>query len=85
MIATAPMTQASVAERPIALRLWKGVSMSTYRPRTAHSDAIKRPDCPKCGTRMNLFGIEPEKAGHELLTFVCPKCEHIETAIGKSA
>ena len=59
--------------------------MTTYRPRTPHSDLIIRPDCPKCAKHMNLFGIEPEKPGHELLTFVCPKCSHIETAIGKIA
>ena len=80
------MAQASVAERPIALPpVAREVSMTTYRPRTPHSDAIKRPDCSECGTRTNLFGIEPEKPGHELLTFVCPKCKHIETAIGKIA
>lgn len=58
--------------------------MTTYRPRTPHSDSIIRPNCPSCRTHMNLFGIEAEKPGHELLTFVCPQCEHIETAIGKS-
>jgi ssDNA-binding Zn-finger/Zn-ribbon topoisomerase 1 len=59
--------------------------MTAYRPRTLHSDFIIRPDCPKCGKHMNLFGIEPEKPGHELRTFVCPKCNHIETALGKIA
>ena len=54
-------------------------------PRGPHSDFILRPDCPKCGKQMNLFRIEPEKPGHELRTFVCPKCSHIETAIGKIA
>ena len=34
---------------------------------------------------MNLLGIEPEKPGYELHTFVCPQCSHIETAVGKSA
>jgi predicted RNA-binding Zn-ribbon protein involved in translation (DUF1610 family) len=59
--------------------------MTAYRPRTPHSDFIIRPDCPKCGKHMNLFGIEPEKPGHELQTFACPKCSHIETAIEKIA
>jgi hypothetical protein len=57
--------------------------MTTYQPRTPHSDAIKRPDCSKCGTLTRLFGIELEKPGYELHTFACPKCNHIETAIGK--
>ena len=59
--------------------------MTAYRPRTLHSDFIIRPDCPKCGKHMNLFGIVPEKPGHELQTFACPKCSHIETAIEKIA
>ncbi len=36
--------------------------MTTYQPRTPHSDSIKRPDCAKCGTLTRLFGIEPETA-----------------------
>ena len=70
----APMAQASVAERPI-----------TYQPRTPHTDSIKRPDCSKCRTAMRLFGIEAEKPGYELHSFECPKCHHIETAIGRAA
>jgi predicted RNA-binding Zn-ribbon protein involved in translation (DUF1610 family) len=58
--------------------------MTTYQPRTPQSDAIKRPDCPDCGMRMNLFGIEPEKPGHELYTFACPSCAAVQTAVGKS-
>jgi hypothetical protein len=43
--------------------------MTTYQPRTPHSDPIKRPDCSKCGTLTRLFGIEPAKPGFELLSF----------------
>jgi hypothetical protein len=43
--------------------------MTTYQPRTPHSDPIKRPDCSKCGTLTRLFGIEPPKPGFELLSF----------------
>jgi predicted RNA-binding Zn-ribbon protein involved in translation (DUF1610 family) len=59
--------------------------MTTYRPATPHSNAIKRPDCPKCGIQMRLFGIEPDSPGLELRSFACPQCDHIETAIGKAA
>jgi hypothetical protein len=58
--------------------------MTTFQPATAHSNAIKRPHCPKCGTAMLLFGIEPEKPGFELLSFDCPQCRHIEVAVGKA-
>ena len=58
--------------------------MTTYQPRSPHSDSIKRPDCPDCGARMDLFGIEPEKPGHELYTFVCPRCAAVQTAVGEA-
>ena len=34
---------------------------------------------------MLLFGIEPEQPGYELHSFECPKCQNIETRVGKSA
>ncbi len=33
---------------------------------------------------MLLFGIEPESPGLELLSFECPRCNNIETRIGKA-
>jgi hypothetical protein len=33
---------------------------------------------------MRLFGIEPEKPGHELLSFECAACGHIDTQLGKT-
>ena len=42
-------------------------------------------NCSDCGTATQLFGIEAERLGYELLTFVCPKCEHIETSVAKIA
>jgi hypothetical protein len=56
--------------------------MSLYEPATSHSDAIERPDCSECGTTTRLFGIEAERPGYELRSFVCPQCNHIETAVG---
>ena len=53
--------------------------MTTYQPATPHSDSIVRPDCPKCGTGMRLFGIEPDKPGFEVHSFECPSCQNIET------
>ena len=60
------------------------MTMMLYQPATPRSDSIKRPNCSDCGTVTHLFGIEPERPGYELLTFVCPRCEHIETAVGKA-
>jgi transposase-like protein len=51
-----------------------GWAMATYQPATAHSNAIKRPDCPRCGVKMRLFKIGPKKPGYELHSFECPKC-----------
>jgi len=59
--------------------------MTTYQPATEHSNSIKRPDCPKCGIGMNLFGIEADGPVFELHSFECPKCQHIEATRGKSA
>ena len=58
--------------------------MATYQPATPHSYSIKRPDCPRCGAGMFLFGIEPERPGYELLSFDCPGCQHIETRVGNA-
>ena len=48
-----------------------------------NSNSIERQKCSQCGTATALFGAEPERPGHELLTFVCPKCQHIDTAVWK--
>ena len=39
--------------------------------------------CPRCRTRMRLFGIEPEAPGYELHSFECPECQNIDTAVAK--
>lgn len=57
----------------------------SFQAAMPHSDAIKRPKCSECGAAAELFGIEPERPGYELHTFVCPQCEHIETAVGPVA
>jgi hypothetical protein len=59
--------------------------MILYRPTTLHSGSIRRPNCSDCGTATQLFGIEAERRGYELLTFVCPRCNHIETGVVKAA
>ena len=65
--------------------LKKETPMTLYKPATAHSDSIVRPACTKCGTATLLFGIEAaDRPGYELLTFECPNCKHIETAVGKA-
>jgi hypothetical protein len=48
-----------------------------------NSNSIKQLKCSRCGTVTALFGVERERPGHELLTFVCPKCQNIETAVWK--
>jgi DNA-directed RNA polymerase subunit M/transcription elongation factor TFIIS len=57
--------------------------MTRYQPATAYSGAIIRPPCNKCGATMLLARIEPDKPGHDLRTFECPKCEHSETVVVK--
>ena len=39
----------------------------------------ERPNCSKCGTKMWLARIEPDdKPGHDVRTFECPECDHLE-------
>ena len=57
--------------------------MTAYQPATPHSDLIKRPACPKCGTAMRLFGIEMKSRADELHSFECPACQHIGTDVAK--
>ena len=62
------------------------IPMILYQPAIRHSDPTKRPTCSKCGSATQLFGIEAAgRLGYELLTFVCPEYEHIETAVRKVA
>ncbi len=59
--------------------------MIPYQRTTLHSESTMGLNCSDCGTATQLFGIEAERLGYELLTFVCPKCEHIETSVAKIA
>ena len=58
--------------------------MIRFEPSMPRSNSIKKPDCPKCRAEMRLFGIEADDPSHELLSFDCPRCEHIETQMRKS-
>jgi DNA-directed RNA polymerase subunit RPC12/RpoP len=50
--------------------------MTIYRPVTPYSDSIKRPDCPRCGTRMMLARMTPVRGqpDHDERTFECANC-----------
>ena len=37
---------------------------------------IRRPECPKCESRMLLASITPGPEGFDLRTFECGKCDH---------
>ena len=56
--------------------------MTTYQPATPHSNSIERPNSERCGTLTRLYGIEPDAQGFELLTFVCPSCDHVQVRQG---
>jgi transposase len=42
---------------------------------------IVRPNCSRCGTRMSLARIFPDKPGFDQRTFECACCEHEVTEI----
>lgn len=58
--------------------------MINYEPAMRASNPMKKPACPKCGAGMWLIGIEQGAPGHELLSFECPTCQHIEAVVRKS-
>jgi ribosomal protein S27AE len=37
---------------------------------------MAHPSCPKCGTRMMLVRIFPDRPGFDVRTYECPRCEH---------
>jgi hypothetical protein len=57
--------------------------MNLYQEAPLPSDSVNRPNCSDCGTATQLYGIEADRPGCELLTFVCPECKHIEIAVTK--
>jgi DNA-directed RNA polymerase subunit RPC12/RpoP len=42
---------------------------------------IACPSCPKCGTRMLLIRIFPDRRGYDQRIYECPRCEHEVTEI----
>jgi hypothetical protein len=42
---------------------------------------IDRPRCTKCQGLMMLSRIEPGPAHFDLVTFECPKCEHVQKMV----
>jgi len=42
---------------------------------------IALPSCPKCGTRMTLVHIFPDRPGYDQRTYECPRCEHEITEV----
>jgi hypothetical protein len=78
--------QAPVAERPVALPpVWhvEPISMPTSQSDTTPTIVIMKPTCPKCGARMSLARIEPDKPDHDQRTFECPACPHSLTEVVK--
>ena len=68
---------------PGRARVVVGLGVVLFKPATGRSDAILRPICQKCGTRMMLARIEPDHPGYERRTFECSACDHSETIVAK--
>ena len=47
------------------------------------AERLSCPECRDCGATMRLFGIEPHPTieGTDLLTFVCSRCDGVQTEI----
>jgi DNA-directed RNA polymerase subunit RPC12/RpoP len=47
-------------------------------------NAMERPRCPRCHSRMMLVSVSPGPAGHEQRQFECGKCNHVQTSMALS-
>ena len=57
--------------------------MTIFQPATPYSNSIIRPPCSKCGAKMLLSRIEPDKPDHDKRTFDCPICNTSESFVVK--
>jgi len=57
--------------------------MGQFHFGTSPSQVIERPACPRCGNRMMLARIEPDKPSHDKRTFECFDCDHAESVVVK--
>jgi hypothetical protein len=57
--------------------------MTIFQPASSYSDAIIRPPCPHCRTRMMLVRIEPDRPDHDKRSFECSTCGHEHSEIVK--
>ena len=58
-------------------------SMTRHHPATPYSNSIVRPQCSKCGAKMMLARITPDKPDHDRRTFECAVCDHSESHVVK--
>jgi hypothetical protein len=51
------------------------------RAPTLFRDCLMEAPCTKCGAKMTLARIEPDKPGYDLRTFECTKCNNVDQYI----
>ena len=54
---------------------------SSPQPPTLFRDRLMEAPCTKCGAKMTLARIEPDKPGYDLRTFECTKCNNVDQYI----
>ena len=55
--------------------------MTIYQSASPNSNSITQPACSKCGAAMLLTHIQPVMQDRDKRTFVCPTCQHSESAV----
>ena len=68
------MTKSAV----LLFSLW---SASMPASPTLFRDLLMEAPCTKCGAKMSLARIEPDKLGYDLRTFECTKCNNVDQYI----
>ena len=86
--ATDPALKESLSKQALAYHKLAEERAERLHPRppaTPYADSIKRPDCPRCGTRMMLARFSParDKPDHDQRTFECPKCRNRRSGVVK--
>ena len=72
-----------VPERLVALPPANVGALCTTLMYTPHLIEIEKSKCPKCGARMWLARIEPDKPDHDKRTYECPACDNVAIEVVK--
>ena len=60
---------------------WRTFMPTSPRAPTLFRDRLMEAPCTKCGAKMKLARIEPDRPDYDLRTFECTKCNNVDQYI----